>query len=232
VVEMKQKLADLGYEEYAMMADGEEKTAAATVADSNTENTNEALVVFKVDSGASSHYVNESVPLVDTKTIAHRVGTADVNASIDVRTEEGVCEAVAAGGNGKGVSRRLEAKQSPQFSHNLFSVRQAVASGHKAVFAPGGSYIETRGGTRIPFSTTRTGWDLQLDASAGDALDAYKTPPEGQGTDQATGFAGRGGRAAPTTVLEEQPSSGGSSVAPSGYRCKQDVRVLRQLANY
>lgn len=172
MAEMKQKLADLGYEEYAMMADGEEETAAA---DSNTEDTNEALVVFKVDSGASSHYVNESVPLVDTKTIAHRVGTADVNASINVRTE-GVCKAVVTSGDGKGVPMRLEAKQSPQFSHNLFSVRQAVASGHKAVFAPGGSYIETRGGTRIPFSTTRTGWDLQLDASAGDALDAYKTP--------------------------------------------------------
>ena len=52
-------------------------------------------------------------------------------------------------------------KQSDQFAHNLFSIRQAVTDGHRAVFDSSGSYVEyKRTGTRIPLHQTATGWDV------------------------------------------------------------------------
>ena len=81
----------------------------------DTEEASRAMVVPKVDSGASHHYANESVPLEDKEAITHRVAmTADANRSIDVNTE-GVFDAVANRSTGRAATIRVQVKQSKQF---------------------------------------------------------------------------------------------------------------------
>jgi hypothetical protein len=74
---------------------------------------------------------------------------------------------------GVGIEIQAKAKKSEDFRYILFGVRQAVRAGHAVVFAPGGSYIETTDGTRIPLRCTRSGWELHVTGCGGGGGEGY-----------------------------------------------------------
>ena len=128
-------------------------------------------VVLKADSGADDHYVNGDTPLHGATAFNRQVHTAGSDSTLSV-TEEGMLAGTAQSTSG-GVGIEIQAKKSEDFRYNLFSVRQAVRAGHAVVFAPGGSYIETTDGTRIPLRCTRSGWELHVTGCGGGGGEGY-----------------------------------------------------------
>jgi hypothetical protein len=129
-------------------------------------------VVLKADSGADDHYVNGDTPLHGAAAFNRQVYTAAGSDSTLSVTEEGMLAGTAQSTSG-GVGIEIQAKKSEDFRYNLFSVRQAVRAGHAVVFAPGGSYIETADGTRIPLRCTRSGWELHVTGCGGGGGEGY-----------------------------------------------------------
>ena len=134
-------------------------------------------VVFKADSGADRHYVNDDVPLFGATDVSRRVYTADKNTSVDV-TEQGTLAGTATSTKG-GVGIEILAEKAVGFRYNLFSVRQAVLHGHQVVFSPSGSYVETIDGVRLPLRTTRSGWELHITECGGSGNGGYAFEAEG-----------------------------------------------------
>jgi hypothetical protein len=134
-------------------------------------------VVLKIDSGASTHYVGDDVQLTNTGSVHHTVGTARGGDAIEVKTAGVLTGAV---GN---IDFELSARQSDAFSHNLFSVREAVRVGHTVTFTPEGSWIVCGDGTKIPLRSTRSGWELHVETNhTGSALDVDDISPEASRT--------------------------------------------------
>jgi hypothetical protein len=144
--------------------------------DQNDSGIGEAMVTFKVGSGASGHYVKGGVQLEDTKSVVHSVRTAHKGTTINVGTKGTFVGSV----DGSTAVMSLEARQSEASSHNLFSVREAVRSGHTVTFAPCGSMVTASDGTQVPLEATMSGWDLNMQ-SMGEAHDMEGftlTPPD------------------------------------------------------
>ena len=62
---------------------------------------------------------------------------------------------------------RLGVHRDKHFDMDFFSVQQAAADGQSVRFGPDGSYMKLDDGTRIPFETTRNGWNLAFGSAAG-----------------------------------------------------------------
>lgn len=110
--------------------------------------------VWKADSGASSHFANKRVKLAHVRSDDTKVMIAD-GTSVEV---DGVGQYVGTSGDHR---LQMNVKQSEAFSHNLFSIRQAVKDGYRAVFDAEESYLQHRQtGDRIPMRSTASGWDV------------------------------------------------------------------------
>jgi hypothetical protein len=132
-----------------------------------TEATDEACaaaepgaVVMKADSGASCHYSNKKLKLSQHSADDSVVSIADgKHIHIDHKGQfNGTTQ------NGDDIS--FTVKQSDAFAHNLFSIRQAVQDGHRAVFDSGSSYLENKStGSRIPMHESASGWDIVFNST-------------------------------------------------------------------
>jgi hypothetical protein len=114
-------------------------------------------VIFKADTGATSHFVGTDVTLNSWQPDNTRVEIAD---GTQIRiAKKGKFTAETADGTGTSMS----VKQAPEFSQNLFSIFEATKQGWQANFNAGDSFLmngET--GEKIPLVRTATGWDLEL----------------------------------------------------------------------
>jgi len=114
-------------------------------------------VIFRVDSGATSSFVNDEVDLNDLTSCNVVCEVAD-GRTMHIRKKgkfQGVTE--------KGTQINFNVKQAPEFSENLFSPHRAAKSGVRTVLDEEDSYLEYRdSGTIIPLARTATGWDLVL----------------------------------------------------------------------
>ena len=122
------------------------------VADEATES-----VVFKVDSGASSHFTTEDIPTSGTSPCNTMVEIAD-GSPIHVSKK-----AKFSGSTSAGKRLSFTVKQSDQFSRNLFSVHTAAKQGCRVVLDDTESYIQNKkSGNKIPLQRTVNGWNLVL----------------------------------------------------------------------
>jgi hypothetical protein len=143
-------------------------------------------VVLKVDSGADTHYVTDDVQLEESQVVDRKVYTARKGDVLTVG-EEGVLGGTVDSSSGD-TTIEINARKSSDFSFNLFSVREAVRSGHTVTFAPEGAFISASDGTQLPLRTTRSGWELHLRgcseqhglACTADNVDVSFTQPERQ----------------------------------------------------
>jgi hypothetical protein len=141
--------------------------------------TTESQVVFKVDSGASSHFGGSQVPISGIKDCNTLVEIAD-GKIINV-DKKGQFHGVISGSTGKLFPVNFECKKSHAFVHNLFSVKQATENGCKVTFDSDGSFIEQKAdGTKIELVPDSSGWNIIMDSTAreGTALDGTEVIDE------------------------------------------------------
>ena len=117
-------------------------------------------VRMKVDSGASLHFVSTNLPVGNKRT-------ADVTCKVANGDTLHVSKRAKFSGNISGTKMDFDVHRDKHFDMDLFSVQQAVADGHSVRFGPDGSFMKLDDGTRIPFETTRNGWNLVFDSIAG-----------------------------------------------------------------
>jgi hypothetical protein len=114
-------------------------------------------VIFKADTGATSHFVGSDVTLQSWQSDDTRVEIAD-GSQIRI-AKKGKFTAETADGTGTIMS----VKQAPEFSQNLFSIFEATKQGWQANFNATNSFLMNGAtGEQIPLTRTATGWDLEL----------------------------------------------------------------------
>jgi hypothetical protein len=114
-------------------------------------------VIFRADTGATSHFVGDDVTLNTWQPDNTRVEIA--NGSQIAIQKKGKFTAQTADGTGT----TMIVKQAPEFSQNLFSIFEATKQGWQANFNGDDSHLlHTVTGERIPLMRTATGWDLEL----------------------------------------------------------------------
>jgi hypothetical protein len=124
----------------------------AALSDDNT-------IIFKVDSGASSHFGGKGCPLTKMKKCNKLIGTANGD-DIQVK-HSGTFNGDTTGSNSTSMS--FEVQQDDKFARHLFSVKKATESGCRVVFEKDVAYLEhTDSGTIIPLENTPTGWELHF----------------------------------------------------------------------
>jgi hypothetical protein len=112
----------------------------------------EGVTTFKFDSGASSHFVTDRVPLTKKRACNVLVETAGDH-DIHVKHQ----------GEFTSTLLTFDAKQCGEFSRNLFSAFQAARDGWRTVLDWEDSYIQhKRSGVKIHLNRTAHGWDLEL----------------------------------------------------------------------
>ena len=117
------------------------------------------MIKFKCDSGASSHFSNFDLPVVNSSDYSSTVDIAD-GSSIQV-TKKAKFEGVTLAGD----KLTMDVKQSEDFQSNLFSVKKATECDMRAVFDSKGSYLQHKStGVKVPLTNTSTGWDVQFQA--------------------------------------------------------------------
>ena len=113
--------------------------------------------VFIVDSGATSSFCNDTVPLLNAVPHHSNVQVAD-GKTIAVRKRGNF-----SGTTNTGSSLTFMCKHSTDFAHNLFSANQAVRNGYKGVLDDEKSYIECKkAGARTSMTRTSSGWHLVM----------------------------------------------------------------------
>lgn len=121
---------------------------------------------FLIDSGASSHFVNNKVRITRKEDSTSVVRTAD-GSEIDVMSKGLYTGTYNFQDNNDTDDThhnfRMHVEQDYRFKKNLFSVKQAVNDGCKVVFQRGESYMQMQDGTKIPFENTSFGWEMQLE---------------------------------------------------------------------
>ena len=115
------------------------------------------IMRFTVDSGASSHFVNTTVPLRDT--VAQTTSVQTAGGKMYKIREAGQCRGTASNGN----EVTFEAKRCIAFGQNLYSVFEAARNGTRTVFDWDHSYLENKTtGEKTPLVRRSHGWTLDL----------------------------------------------------------------------
>jgi hypothetical protein len=157
---MKKRLMTMTKKAEALGLDIESDFVAQEQSDETAMATLENQLVFKIDSGASSHFGGNEVPITEVKACDTRVEIADGNI-INV-TRKGNFTGVISGSTGAKLD--FEVKQNPAFVHNLFSVKQATKDGCRVVFDSEGSYIEQKiTGVKTDLLPDQNGWNIIVD---------------------------------------------------------------------
>jgi hypothetical protein len=119
----------------------------------------DTTIIFKVDSGASSHFGGKGCPLTKMKQCNKLIGTANGD-DIHVK-HSGTFNGDTIGSNSTSMS--FEVQQDDKFARHLFSVKKATESGCRVVFEKDVAYLEhTDSGTIVPLENTPNGWELHF----------------------------------------------------------------------
>jgi len=153
--EMGLDFADIAEEEYDDEAEPEQANEAYAHVPKKAK-----TVRFKIDTGASSHFVTNAVPVKDKSQSSMVVHVAN-GETINVASE-GLLSASHKGGE----RMQLRVNQAKEFKHNLFSVKKAIEQGYVATFTPAGGFLKHEDSAHvIPLVSTRSGWELDLNIS-------------------------------------------------------------------
>jgi len=115
---------------------------------------------FKVDSGASRHFVGSAVDIDGRRPSDMNVmGAFGDSEQMEAQGElQGTCQSSTQ----EETNIRIPVQQHSKFESNLFSVKQAVNQGYKFVFDKEGSYLTTSDGTKVDLVDTHLGYELHL----------------------------------------------------------------------
>jgi hypothetical protein len=113
---------------------------------------------FKVDSGASRHFIGSSIAITNRRP-----------SEMNVMGAFGESEQMEAQGELRGTythnnkaTVNMPVQQHSKFASNLFSVKQAVNGGYSFVFNKKGSYLTTETGKKVDLVDTHLGYELHL----------------------------------------------------------------------